>query len=80
MFFAGFIVAPMALMLEAMAHPPGWVHAAIWLPLTVALCAWMLRPFKATLFALQWATGAEEGRLVQPTPMPLAESPQDPKA
>jgi uncharacterized protein (DUF983 family) len=39
------------------------VHAALWLPLGIGLPLLMLRPFKATLVALQYRFNAEEGRL-----------------
>lgn len=50
----GFVVVGLALLLEAKAEPPLWVHAVIW-PIgifggTIA----MLRPLKATLIALQY--------------------------
>jgi uncharacterized protein (DUF983 family) len=38
------------------------VHAALWLPLGLALPLLLLRPFKATLVALQYRYRGEEGR------------------
>ncbi len=63
MLLAGFLIVPFVLLLEIAAHPPGWVHALIWFPLTVGLCAALLRPVKGLLFALQNKHGAAEGRL-----------------
>ena len=62
MLIAGFIVVAAALAVEMMYQPPYWVHAALWLPLTVLLSFGLLRPFKATLIALQYRHRAEEGK------------------
>jgi uncharacterized protein (DUF983 family) len=50
----GFIVVGGALLLETLVMPPFWLHAAVWLPLTLVLALALLRPFKATLYALQY--------------------------
>lgn len=63
MMILGFIVAFSALIVEVKYEPPYWVHAAIWLPLTLLGGLAMLRPFKATLIALQFHHEAREGRL-----------------
>ncbi len=63
MLIVGFIVVPPALLLEAWTAPPIWVHLLLWIPLSLGLCLAMLRPFKATLFALQFTHGAREARL-----------------
>jgi uncharacterized protein (DUF983 family) len=60
---AGFIVTGAALWVEVAYQPPLWVHAALWLPLGLALPLLLLRPFKATMLALQYRFRAEEGRL-----------------
>ncbi len=60
---AGFIVTGAALVVEVKYQPPLWVHAALWLPLGLGLPLLLLRPFKATLLALQYKFRAEEGRL-----------------
>ncbi len=60
---AGFIVTGLALFVEASYQPPLWLHAAMWLPLGVGLPLLMLRPFKATLVALQYRYRAEEAHL-----------------
>jgi len=36
-------------------RPPLWLHAAIWLPLTVLLALLLLPPIKGALVGLQWA-------------------------
>jgi uncharacterized protein (DUF983 family) len=59
---AGFVVTGAALLVEIAYQPPLWVHAALWLPLGLALPLLLLRPFKATLVALQYRYRGEEGR------------------
>ena len=51
---AGFIIVAAALIVEVLYQPPYWLHAVLWLPLTGVLCLGFLRPFKATLVALQY--------------------------
>ena len=63
MLAAGAILVPMVLVVELSLTPPLWVHALLWLPVTAALTLGLLRPFKATLFALQHVNEAEEARL-----------------
>jgi uncharacterized protein (DUF983 family) len=62
MLIVGFIVTGGALIVEMLYAPSYWVHAALWIPLGVGLPLLILRPFKATLIALQYANKAEEGR------------------
>ncbi len=64
--FVIFLVSPivvvLAVILEALAHPAPYVHLIVWLPHRDPRLA-LLRPFKATMVALQFAHGAREGRL-----------------
>ena len=62
----GAIVAGGALFLEFNVQPPLWVHALIWVPLTVALSLALLRAMKGVLIALQYQHQAREGRVDQP--------------
>ena len=39
-------------------------HAALWLPLTLAVTLWALRAIKSLLIALQFHHKAAEGRLI----------------
>ena len=64
-FFAGFVVVGAALVTEVLYAPPYWVHAALWIPLTLILCLGLLRPFKASLIALQYKHKAAEARLTE---------------
>jgi uncharacterized protein (DUF983 family) len=50
----GALVVPMALVLEAQAGPPFWVHVLIWPPLILGGALGLLRPMKAVMVALQF--------------------------
>ena len=63
--FAGFIVVGLALLVEILYQPPYWVHAALWLPLILAVTLGPLRMLKGLLIALQYHHKAAEGRLVR---------------
>lgn len=66
MSFVGILVIALMLIYEIAYTPPMWHHAAIFLPLTVALSLALLRPVKGCLVGIQWAKGmhgfAPEGR------------------
>ena len=64
----GGIVVFAALLTEVLYQPPYWVHAALWLPLILAVTLWPLRAMKSLLIALQFHHKAAEGRLIQKTP------------
>lgn len=51
----GHVVVSLVLVVEMTFRPPLWLHAALWLPLTVVLALVLLVPIKGTLVALQWA-------------------------
>ena len=61
--FVGFVVVTCALVVEMLYRPPYWLHAALWLPMVIGLSLGLLRPFKATLLALQYRNKAAAGRL-----------------
>jgi uncharacterized protein (DUF983 family) len=61
--FAGFVVLGIALAVEVAYEPPLWVHAVVFLPLTLVVCLGMLRPLKGFLVAAQYVHKAEPGRL-----------------
>ncbi|HYM32321.1 MAG TPA: DUF983 domain-containing protein [Candidatus Cybelea sp.] len=50
----GFLVVGAALVVEVKFEPPVWVHLLLWLPITFVGAIALLRPFKATLIALQF--------------------------
>jgi uncharacterized protein (DUF983 family) len=53
----GHIIVPLALWVEMASAPPMWVHAAIWLPLSVGLALVLLPRVKGAIVGLQWALG-----------------------
>jgi uncharacterized protein (DUF983 family) len=63
MMIAGFIVVGCALVVEVKYQPPYWVHAVLWVPLTLFLTIGLLRPLKGWLIAQQYKHKASEGRL-----------------
>ncbi|MGI9386160.1 MAG: DUF983 domain-containing protein [Methyloligellaceae bacterium] len=63
MFAVGFAVVAAALAVEIMYQPPYWLHLALWLPLTLLLSVFLLRPLKGMLLAQQYRHNAQEGRL-----------------
>ena len=50
----GFVVVGLALWVELAFSPPTWLHLALWTPLIIGGAILLLRPFKATLIALQF--------------------------
>ena len=60
---AGFIVVGSALVVEIKYQPPFWVHAALWVPLVLAVTVLPLRPMKGLMIALQYHHRAAEGRI-----------------
>ena len=51
----GHIVVSLVLAVEVAYRPPLWLHAALWLPLTVLLSLALLPIIKGALVSLQWA-------------------------
>ena len=50
----GIIILGAAAVVESAFHPAPFVHLLLWLPGTVILSLLLMRPFKATLIALQY--------------------------
>lgn len=59
----GALIAGLAIWLELAASPPWWVHAIIWLPVTVIGVMLSLRIAKGALLALEYKNKAREGRI-----------------
>lgn len=59
----GFIIVGAAATVEALFHPPPFVHLLLWLPSVVILALALMRPLKATMIAIQYRHKAEEGRV-----------------
>jgi uncharacterized protein (DUF983 family) len=53
----GHIIIPSMLIVERAYEPPLWLHAAIWLPLTLVLALLFLRPIKGATVALMLKLG-----------------------
>jgi uncharacterized protein (DUF983 family) len=64
----GFVVVGLALFVEVSWQPPLWLHAVLWLPLTLALSLGLLRPLKGLMIGLQYRNKAEQGRIDRPGP------------
>ena len=56
-FAVGHVVVPGMLMLEKAQAPELWVHAAIWLPLTLAMTMALIRPVKGATIGLMLKLG-----------------------
>lgn len=63
MSFVGVVVVALAMIVEFTYEPPLWLHAVLWIPFTLALSLALIRPLKGLLIAVQYARGAEQGRL-----------------
>lgn len=50
----GCVILGAAAIVENLDHPAPFVHLLLWLPATVILSLALLRPFKATMIALQY--------------------------
>ena len=53
-FILGFLVVPLALLVEASFAPPMWVHMAIWPVVILGGALALLRPLKGLMIALQY--------------------------
>lgn len=60
-FAVGIIIVGLAAVVEAVFRPAPYVHLLIWIPATLVLSLALLRPFKATLVALQYHNKAAPG-------------------
>lgn len=62
-FLVGTVVVVGAIWLELSRAPPWWVHALIWIPLTLLLTLALLRFAKAVLAAQEYRNDARLGRI-----------------
>jgi uncharacterized protein (DUF983 family) len=53
----GHLVVPLILHVEVAYQPAYWIHAVLWLPLTLALTLLLIQPMKGLVVALQWRAG-----------------------
>ena len=61
-FAVGPIVVILAFITDALFHPAPWMHLVLWIPTIIVLTLLFLRPFKATMIALQYQRSATQGR------------------
>lgn len=70
----GHIVVPLVLAVEMAFAPPYWIHAVLWLPLTLALAFALMHPIKGAVVAWQWAMRMHgfdpKGAIDDPVPAP----------
>jgi uncharacterized protein (DUF983 family) len=71
-FAVGHVVVPMVLMFEKYGdQPPLWLHALLWLPLSVILALLLLPRIKGAVIALLWTQGAGGPKPTANGPAPL---------
>ncbi|MCW1430426.1 DUF983 domain-containing protein [Novosphingobium sp. JCM 18896] len=58
----GALITALAIGLELTAHPPFWLHALLWIPLTGAAVVWGLRAGKGALLAAEYQRRAGDGQ------------------
>jgi uncharacterized protein (DUF983 family) len=51
----GHVIVSLVLAVEIAYAPPLWLHALLWIPLTIASSLALLRPIKGAVVGLQWA-------------------------
>lgn len=59
----GVVVVAGAAFVEIAYTPAYWVHAALWLPITIGLTLVLLQPTKGLFLAVQLSRGAREGKV-----------------
>jgi uncharacterized protein (DUF983 family) len=55
MMIVAHLVVPGLLFMERLQQPPMWLHAAIWLPVTIILSWWLMPRVKGAIVGIQWA-------------------------
>lgn len=63
-FILGFLVVPLALLVESSFAPPMWVHVALWPIVIVGGALALLRPMKGVMIALQFRNKASDSGTV----------------
>ena len=53
-FILGFLLTPMALLLDAVATVPLWAHVVIWTLVAIGICVFTMQPLKAYVIALTY--------------------------
>lgn len=62
MSIVGIVVVALAFWVEVAYQPPLWLHALLWIPASVGLSLLLVRPLKGAMVAIQYSSGAAEGR------------------
>jgi uncharacterized protein (DUF983 family) len=70
-FIVGHIVVPLVLMVEKTWEPALWVHAALWMPLSIGLSLWLLPRVKGAVIGLLWALRVRAPQPVRAEKCPL---------
>ncbi len=55
----GHAIVPLVLAVETAYAPSYWIHALIWLPLTLLMTLGLLQPTKGAVIAIQWHLGMD---------------------
>ncbi len=72
-FAVGHIVVPMVLAFERFGRePPLWLHALLWLPLSVVLALFLLPRIKGAVIALLWTQSLSTPKPTTGGPSPLS--------
>jgi len=53
-FILGFLLAPLALLVEHIIHIPLWAHACLWTVASLGICLGTMQPLKAYFIALNY--------------------------
>ena len=64
-FILGFLVVPLALLVESSFAPPMWLHLAVWPVVIVGGALALLRPMKGVMIALQYRHKASDSGTVE---------------
>lgn len=59
-FILGFLIVPLALIVELRFEPPMWLHMTVWPVLIIGGALALLRPMKGVMIALQYRHKASE--------------------
>jgi uncharacterized protein (DUF983 family) len=57
MVIVGHVVISFLMVAEAAFAPAYWIHALLWMPMTIGLSLGLLQPVKGMVVALQWKLG-----------------------
>ncbi len=59
-FILGFLIVPLALLIDSLFQLPITVHLLLWTPLCLAIILGLLKPTKALVISLQWKHRASD--------------------